>query len=104
MSRENHTVEAARDEIIAAVAELRAVAGAEQDKQRLEVADWLDEQFVGIADPRDLLEATREALTLYQGGMGSFQDAGTAASSQVAGRLRTALLRGLNIRLTSTPD
>jgi hypothetical protein len=70
MSRKQHDVEAIRDEILAAVAELRAVARAEQDKQRIEVADWLDEQFIGIADLRVLLEATRNALTLYQGGWG----------------------------------
>jgi hypothetical protein len=96
MSRKQHNVEAIRDEIIAAAAELRAVARAEQDKQRIEVADWLDEQFIGIADPRVLLEATRKALTLYQGGMGSFQDVGTGASSHAVSRLRTALVRGLD--------
>jgi hypothetical protein len=96
MSRKQHDVEAIRDEILAAVAELRAVARAEQDKQRIEVADWLDEQFIGIADLRVLLEATRNALTLYQGGMGSFQDVGTRASSHAVCRLNTALVRGLD--------
>ena len=96
MSRNQHNVEVFRDEIIAAAAELRAVARAEQDKQRIEVADWLDEQFIGISDPRDLLEATRNALTLYQGGMGSFQDVGNGASSHAVSRLRSALVSGLD--------
>ena len=94
--RQQHSVEAIRDEIIAAAAELRAVARAEQDKQRTEVADWLDEQFIDIADPGVLLEATRGALTLYQGGMGSFKDVGTAASDHAVSRLRSALVRGLD--------
>ena len=94
--RQQHNVEAVRVEIIAAVAELCAVARAEQDKQRIEVADWLDEQFTDIADPGVLLEATRNALTLYQGGMGSFQDVGTAISAHAVSRLRSALVRGLD--------
>lgn len=94
--RQQHSVEAIRDEIIAAAAELRAVARAEQDKQRIEAVDWLDEQFTDIADPGVLLEATRDALTLYQGGMGSFQDVGTAASAHAVSRLRSALVRGLD--------
>ena len=94
--RQQHSVEAIRDEIIAAAAELRAVARAEPDKQRIEVADWLDEQFIDIADPGVLLEATRNALTLYQGGIGSFQDVGTAASAHAVSRLRSALVRGLD--------
>jgi hypothetical protein len=102
MSRKQHNVEAIRDEVIAAVAELRAVACAEQDKHRIEVADWLDEQFMDLADPRALLEATRNALTLYQGGMGSFQDVGTGASSQAVSRLRTALVRGLDIEVRNS--
>ncbi|ACL38943.1 hypothetical protein Achl_0948 [Pseudarthrobacter chlorophenolicus A6] len=96
MSRNQHNVEVFRDEIIAVAAELRAVARSEQDKQRIEVADWLDEQFIGISDPRVLREATRNALTLFQGGMGSFQDVGTEASAHAVSRLRSALVRGLD--------
>jgi hypothetical protein len=94
--RHQRDLQAIRDEIIAAAAELRTVARAEQDKQRIEVADWIDQQFIDVADPGVLLEATRSALTLYQGGMGSFQDVGTAASAQAVSRLRSALVRGLN--------
>lgn len=97
MSRTQHNMEAIRGEIIAAIAELRDVACAEQDKHRIDVAVWLDEQFSDPTGPSALLEATRNALTLYQGGMGSFQDAGTGASSQAISRLRTALVRGLDI-------
>ncbi len=62
--RQQYSVEAIRDEIIAAAEELRAAARAEQDKQRIEVADWLDEQFIDIADRGILLEATRKCSHL----------------------------------------
>ncbi len=96
MSRNQNNVEVIRDEIIAAAAELRGVALAEQDKPRQEVADWIEEQFIGIADPRLLLEVTRNALTFYQGGMGSFQDVDTGAASHAVNRLRTALTHALD--------
>jgi hypothetical protein len=94
MSRKQRTVGTVRDEIIAATAQLRAVARLEQDKQRSQVADWLDVQFVGVTDRRVLREAATEALGLYRGGMGSFQDVGTEASWNAVKRLRLALQRG----------
>ncbi len=94
--RQKRSVEAVRDEIMAAAAELRSVSLAEQDTHRAKVADWLEEQFIDITDPDVLLEATRTALTLYQGGMGSFQDVGTPASAHVVSQLRSALVRGLD--------
>lgn len=94
MSREKRTVEAVRDEILAAVAELRAVALSEQDQQRTHVADRLDAQFTGVSDRRALREAARGALTLYQGGSGSFRDVGSEASSHAVNRLHGALRRG----------
>jgi hypothetical protein len=96
MSREQRNVEAIRDEIIAAAADLRAVARSEQDHQRNHAADWLDGLFIGITGSRALHEATRTALPLYQGGMGSFQDVGTEESSQAVSRLRAALVHGLD--------
>ncbi len=95
MNRENLGVKAIRDEIIAASAELRAVARTEEDEHRIQVANWLDDQFIDVTDRQALFEATRDALALYRGGMGSFQDAGTAESSQAVNRLRAALMRGL---------
>jgi hypothetical protein len=96
MSRKQRTVEAVRDEIVSAAAELRAVARREQDKQRSQVADWLDEQFIGITDRRVLREAASNALDslYYRGGMGSFHDVGTEASSQAVNRLYLAVRRG----------
>jgi hypothetical protein len=89
-----HSVEAVRDEIIAATAELRRVAQAEHDERSASVADWLDGRFAGVTDEHSLHEASAEALTLYRGGMGSFQDVGSAASAHVVGELCVALEHG----------
>jgi hypothetical protein len=94
MTSRQHSVEAVRDEIIAATAELHTVAQAEHDEQRAHVADWLDERFAGVTDEHSLHEAAAEGLSLYRGGMGSFQDVGSAASAQVVGELYVALQRG----------
>lgn len=94
MSGPQRTVGAVRDEILAATAEVRAVAQLEQDKPRAHAADWLEEKFTGIADRRALREAASDALSsLYRGGMGSFQDVGTEASSRAVRRLYLALRR-----------
>ena len=100
MSRKPRTVEAVRDEIISAVAEVRSVARLEQDNQRAHAADWLDEQFAGIANRRALRAAAADALgSLYRGGMGSFQDVGTEASSRAVKRLYRAVRRGRSLFL-----
>lgn len=94
MSRTPQTVETVRDEIIAAAAELRAVARSEQDKHRNQVAGWLDEQFAGVTDRPVLRGAASNAHgSLYRGGMGSFRDVGTEASSRAVNRLYLALRR-----------
>ena len=95
MMHKPRTVEAVRDEIVAATEELRAVARLEQDKQRDHVADWLDGQFTGITDRRVLREAASGALDglYYRGGMGSFHDVGTEASALAVEKLYRALRR-----------
>jgi len=95
MILKQRTVEAVRDEIVAATEELRAVARLEQDKQRGHVADWLDEQFIGITNRRVMREAASNALDglYYRGGMDAFHDVGTEASSQVVNRLYRSLRR-----------
>lgn len=67
MASTHHSIEAVQDEITAAAAELRGVARLEQDGQRVQVADWIDSQFIGIADRHGLNEATRSALSLFRG-------------------------------------
>lgn len=95
------TVETVRDEIISAIAEVRSVARAEHDQRRNHTADWLDEQFTGVTDPRTLRTAAAKALTLY-GGWGSFSDVGTADSARAVDRLANALRRGRSLFLRNT--
>lgn len=93
MTNKPKTIEAVRDDIISAIAEVRAVARAERDDRRNHAADWLDGLFVGVTDARGLREAAAEALALY-GGLGSFSDVGTAESARVVDKLAGALQRG----------
>lgn len=104
MMLKQRTVEAVRDGIVAATEELRAVARLEQDKQRDHVAGWLSGQFLGITDRRVLREAASSALDglYYRGGMGSFHDVGTEASSLAVRRLYRALRRARSWLLYSS--
>lgn len=93
MTSERWSVEDVRNEILAAVAEVRSVARDEDDEHRQHTANWLEEQFGGVTEPRELREASARALGLY-GGMGSFSDVGTEKSHQAVRRLADALHRG----------
>lgn len=86
--------DAVKNEIVGAIAEVRAVAKSEGDGARVSASDWLEELFVEVDDRRGLREASARGLTLYRGGMGSFQDVHSAASSGAVDRLRIALRRG----------
>jgi hypothetical protein len=103
MTSTQRTVEAVRDEIIAAAAELRTVAQSEHDEARARVADCLDEQFAGVTDEHSLHEAAAEGLGLYRGGMGSFQDVGSSASARVVGELYVTLQRGRTLGAEPVP-
>ncbi len=94
MISRQRTVDAARDEILAAIDELRTVSMADRDEQRRHVAEQLHALFVGITEKRALREAARGALGLYRGGMGSFQDVGYPDMIHAVDRLRLALRRG----------
>jgi hypothetical protein len=61
------TVEAVRNGIVSAIAEVRAVARAENDESRQMTADYLDSQFAGVTDARTLRAASANAQTLYGG-------------------------------------
>lgn len=93
MTSERWTVGFIRDEILSAIAEVRAVALSETDDQRSHAADWLEEQFLGVTDSRGLRGAAAKAFTLYSG-MGSFSDVGTAQSAHAIDRLAKSLRRG----------
>ncbi|MBG6189088.1 hypothetical protein IWX64_000008 [Arthrobacter sp. CAN_A212] len=94
MSDGPRTVQAVRDEIIAAIAEVRAAALLGQDEQRAHTADWLDRQFADVTDRRGLREASDQALTLYRGGTGSFRIVGYETARHAVDRLHAALRRG----------
>ena len=81
MGKKPRTVEAVRDEIVSAIAEVRAVARAEHDESRQMTADYLDAQFADITKVRALRAAAADAQALY-GGAGSFSDVGSAESAR----------------------
>jgi hypothetical protein len=62
MSSRGLSVEAVRDDIIAAVAEVRAVAKAEHDERRNHTADWLDGLFGCPLNAEDLRPRQRHSL------------------------------------------
>ena len=90
------------DKIIAAIAELRAVARSEHDERRARVADRLDELFADATDVHSLQEAAAEDVGMYSGGTGSFQDVGSPASAHVVDELYVALERGRSWPLRNT--
>jgi len=87
------TVDVASNDIIAAIAEVRTVARSEHDERRNSTADWLDEQFIDVADAHALRAAAVNALTLYAG-MGSFADVRTAASAHAVDKPADAFKHG----------
>lgn len=93
MSSKPKTMESVRDEILSAIAEVRAVARSEHDEQRTNTADWLVGLFVDVTDVHSLREAAASALSLY-GGAGSFSDVGTAESHHAVSQLADTLRRG----------
>lgn len=94
MSRKHHGVDAVRNEILAAIEELRSVAKSGEDTRRYDVAEWLYPQFTGVSERRVLRAAAANGLSLYRGGMGSFQDVGYADMDHAVNRLHRALRRG----------
>lgn len=80
-------------EIGGAVDQLSRTAQAERDSSRGTVARNLAATYSGITDRAVLREAARESLALFRGGMGSFQDVGTAPMYDAVERLHRALSR-----------
>ncbi len=90
MNSRRSTVDAVRNDILDAIAEVRTVARSEHDEQRSSTADWVDEQFIDMPDAHALRAAAANALT-PDDGMGSFADVGTAASAHAVDKLADAL-------------
>lgn len=79
------------DEVREAIATLHRAVVHDRDSRRSHTADWLDSLFSDIETPAQLRESANEALKLYRGGMGSFQDVGTAVMAQAVDGLHAAL-------------
>lgn len=80
-------------EIRGALDQLSRTARTEQDASRGAVARNLAVMFSSVTDRAALRDAARESLTLFRGGMGSFQDVGTAPMADAVERLHRALSR-----------
>lgn len=87
------TIDRALEDLDRALAGLRAAAAADGDDHRARVADWVEGLFAGTRHRAEIRTAAARALTLWRGGMGSFQDVGTAVMSEAVGQLREALQR-----------
>lgn len=72
MNSRRSTVDAVRNDILDAIAEVRTVARSEHDEQRSSTADWVDEQFIDMPDAHALRAAAANALT-PDDGMGVFR-------------------------------
>lgn len=84
-------VEQALGRIRAAIEKLHLAAAQDHDAQRAHAARWLDGLFEDVESREQLREAARKALELDRGGMGSFQDVGTAVMDDAVSGLRRAL-------------
>ena len=88
-----HAVEKRLREIRQAISNLREAAAMDGDAQRAGVAQSLGELFGQVSTREELREAAAQAMRHYQGGMGSFQDAGTPAMGDAVDGLRRALAK-----------
>ncbi|WP_306231747.1 hypothetical protein [Agrococcus beijingensis] len=79
------------DDVRRAIERLRDACAADGDSRRRSTAAWLEELFVDVADADALRQGAREASLLYVGGMGSFQDVGSARVAAEVDALRLAL-------------
>lgn len=61
-----------------AVQQLGEACSLENDERRAVTAVWLEELFAEVTSAEELAGNARQALALYKGGMGSFQDVGSA--------------------------
>lgn len=79
-------------EVLRAVEQLREACAVDEDARRASTATWLAELFAEVTDAGSLRQSAREALTLYTGGAGSFQDVGSSTMAASVDELHSALL------------
>ncbi|WP_345077394.1 hypothetical protein [Brachybacterium paraconglomeratum] len=81
------------DEIRLAITQLHLAAHIDADDARGTVATSLEKRFSGISERGELRDSARRSLLLYRGGMGSFQDVGSAVMFEAVERVHRALSR-----------
>lgn len=79
------------DNVRHAVAQLRDACATDGDARRAFTAAWLEGLFTTVTSAKELRQSARQALALYAGGMGSFQDVGSATMAAAVDTLRTTL-------------
>ncbi|GAA4896665.1 hypothetical protein GCM10025789_13090 [Tessaracoccus lubricantis] len=79
------------DGVRRAIEQLRDACAVDGDSRRASTADWLEGLFADVAGADALRRRAREALALYSGGTGSFQDVGSAAMAGAVDALYASL-------------
>ena len=79
------------DDVHRAVEQLHDACASGGDARRASTAVWLDGLFAAVTSADQLRQNARQALVLYAGGMGSFQDVGSASMAVAVDSLRSAL-------------
>ncbi|MBM6621903.1 hypothetical protein JTF08_09810 [Micrococcaceae bacterium RIT802] len=87
------TVNQVLAEVRHALEVLRHAAAFDGDDRRAHAADWVEAHFAEARTPFEVRQAAAGALTLYRGGMGSFQDVGTSIMADAVDGLWRALRR-----------
>jgi hypothetical protein len=80
-----------RDNVGRAVEQLRDASATDGDARRASTAAWLEELFADVTSAQELRQSAQQALVLYAGGMGSFQDVGSATMAAAVDTLRSTL-------------
>ncbi|XKH53659.1 hypothetical protein LG284_01060 [Citricoccus nitrophenolicus] len=79
------------DDVRRAVEQLRDACATDGDARRASTAAWLEGLFAEVTSANELRQSAQQALALYAGGMGSFQDVGSATMAAAVATLRSTL-------------
>lgn len=78
-------------DVRAAIEQVRVAAAAGEDPRHAATANSLETLFAHVTSADELQRAARQATRLYTGGMGSFQDVGSATLAAAVDKLNSAL-------------
>ncbi|MGP6173632.1 hypothetical protein [Corynebacterium sp. A21] len=79
------------DDVHRAVEQLHDACAIDGDSRRASTAAWLDGLFADVVGEKTFRQKVGQALMLYTGGMGSFQDVGSATMAAAVDALHSAL-------------